>query len=142
MVERAFSLAIFAVAQIPIGVSAANCLAGSPEVATVAIQRVDRLPNLNLYHVRVTVTNRGNETQAGNTLQFVDVTQYGDRLDDKGVPPLGPGESYSWTYVWKRSADAGKGTTPLNFRYRLYQPYQSSQLSNACVANTAQGINF
>ena len=134
---RGFVLVLFAVAQLPIGAVAA-CTTPSPALATVAVQRVERTPYLNLYHVRVTVTNRGNQSQAGNALQFVDVTQYGDRLDDKGIPPLRPGESYSWTYVWKRSADAGSGTTPLNFHYR---PYQSALASDACVAN-AEGINF
>jgi len=134
-----FFLAVLAVAEFPIGANAADCMAGSPEVATVSVARIDHTAHLNLYHVRVTVSNRGNESQAGNTLQFVDVTQYGNRLDDKGIPPLAPGQSYSWTYVWKRSADAGTGTTPLNFQYR---PYQPSQISRACVANAAQGINF
>jgi hypothetical protein len=136
-VKRGFVLVLWAFAQLPIGAGAA-CTSAGPEVATVSVRRVERTPYLNLYHVRVTVTNRANEAQAGKTLQFVDVVQYGNRLDDKGIPPLAPGESYSWTYVWKRSSDAGKGTTPLDFRYR---PYPSSQISDACVAN-AEGINF
>ena len=134
---RAFVVVLFAVAQLPAGALAA-CTTSSPEIAAVAVQRVEHTPYLNLYHVRVTVTNRTSQFQPGNALQFVDVTQYGDRLDDKGIPPLAPGASYSWTYVWKRSADAGSGTTPLNFRYR---PYQPALASDACVAN-AEGISL
>jgi hypothetical protein len=131
-----FVLVLVAVGQ-PIGAFAA-CTISSPQVAAVAVQSVDHAPYLNLYHVRVTVTNRASESQPGNVLQFVDVTQYGDRLDDKGIPPLAPGESYSWTYVWKRSAEAGSGTTPLNFHYR---PSQAALASDACAASTA-GINI
>jgi len=134
---RWFVFIPFAVAQLPIGAFAA-CTTSSPELATVAVQRVEHTPYLNLYNVRVTVTNRGSRSQAGNVLQFVDVTQYGDRLDDKGIPPLAPRASYSWTYIWKRSADAGSGTTPLNFHYR---PYRSALGSDACLAN-AEGINL
>ncbi len=134
---RGFVFVLFAVAQLPIGAFAA-CTTSGAKVAAVAVQTVSHTPYLNLYHVRVTVTNRGSHSQSGNVLQFVDVTQYGDRLDDKGIPPLAPGESYSWTYVWKRSAEAGSGTTPLNFRYR---PYGSALASDACVAN-AEGISL
>lgn len=135
MTKPALFLAVVTIAQVPVAAHAAECVASSPRVAAVAVQRVDHAAYLNLYHVRVTVTNPGNESQAGNVLQFVDVSQYGDRLDDKGIPPLAPGESYTWTYVWKRSADAGRGTTPLNFRYRPPQ-------SDICIAKTAEGINF
>lgn len=137
MLIRGVALVLFAAAQLPISAFAA-CTISSPRVAAVAVQRVEHTPYLNLYHVRVTVTNYANQSQPGNVLQFLDVTQYGDRLDDKGIPPLAGGESYSWTYVWKRSAQAGSGTTPLNFHYR---PYQSAPAPDACVANT-EGISL
>ncbi len=128
---RTIALAAFVAAQLPGIAIAASC--GGPTVTAVMVQSVTSTRYLNYYHVTATVKNRGDEAQAGNVLQFIDVTQYGDRLDDRGVPPLAPGHSYTITYVWKRAVDAGKLTTPLDFRMRPIAPSPAGD----CVASSS-----
>lgn len=132
---RTIALAAFVAAQLPGAALAASC--GGPTVTAVAVRSVTPTRYLNYYHVTATVTNRGDEAQAGNVLQFVDVNQYGDRLDDRGIPPLAPGQSYTVSYTWKRAVDAGQRTTPLEFSIRPVAPSPS----NDCVA-TSSGITF
>jgi hypothetical protein len=118
------------VAQVPLAVEAVTCDGSNLAVTAVSVRSVSRTPYLHLYHVTATVTNVGNQAQAGNALQFVDVVQYGGRLDDRGIPPLAPGQSYTVDYTWPRSADAGSGTSPLDFRLRFVSPAQSCSPSN------------
>jgi hypothetical protein len=131
---RTTLLAVFVAAQLPGAAIAASC---GPSVTAVAVHRVTPTRYLNYYHVTATVTNRGDEAQAANVLQFVDVNQYGDRLDDRGVPPLAPGQSYTITYTWKRAVDAGRWTTPLEFSIRPVAPLPA----NDCVG-ASSGITF
>jgi hypothetical protein len=128
---RITALVLFILVQVPIGIRAAACDGAGPAITSVALQSLTRTRYLDLYHVTATVTNLGNEAQPGNVLQFVDVDQYGGRLDDRGVPPLAPGQSYTVTYVWPRSAEAGKWTSPLDFRIRLVAPGQTCRLPKA-----------
>ncbi|HEX3671573.1 MAG TPA: hypothetical protein VHT92_07720 [Candidatus Cybelea sp.] len=104
--------------------AAANC--DGPSVTSVALRTVSHTPHIDYYHVTATVTNVGSQGQPGDALQFVDVVQYGGRLDDRGVPPLAPGQSYTIDYTWPRSADAGKMTSPLDFRMRSVTPSAGS----------------
>ena len=119
---RAVGLSLVFFALVPGAAAAQGCDGARPAVTAVVISGVTHTPYLDLYHVRATITNLGSQPQAPNVLQFVDVVQYDGRLDDRGVPPLRPGESYTITYVWPRSSDAGKMTSPLNFRIRWVQP--------------------
>jgi len=137
---RSVALAAFALAQLP-GVAVAGACGGAgPTITSVTLQSMTPSRYLNYYHVTATVTNRGDQAQAGNVLQFVDVNQYGDRLDDRGVPPLAVGQSYTISYVWKRAVDAGKWTTPLDFSIR---PVVPTPLSNDCSpANVSSSITF
>lgn len=128
---RTIALAVFVAAQLPGMALAASC--GGPTVTAVTVQSMNSTRYLNYYHVTATVTNRGDAAQAGNVMQFIDVNQYGDRLDDRGVPPLAPGQSYTITYVWKRAVDAGKWTTPLDFRIRPIAPTSAGD----CLASSS-----
>ncbi len=109
-------------AQLPIGTSAATCAGADTAIARAAVEHVIHTRYLNFYHVAVTVTNVGTQTQSGSVLQFADMAQYGIRLDDRGIPPLAAGQSYTAHYVWKRSNDAGAGTTTLDFHVRFVSP--------------------
>jgi subtilase family serine protease len=137
---RAVALAPFILAQLS-GVAVAGVCGGAgPTITSVTLQSMTPSRYLNYYHVTATVTNRGDQAQTGNVLQFVDVNQYGDRLDDRGVPPLAVGQSYTISYVWKRAVDAGKWTTPLDFRVR---PVAPTSLSSDCIpANVSSRITF
>jgi hypothetical protein len=115
--------------------AAANCDGPNPAVTSVALRAVSHTPHLDFYHVTATVTNLGSQAQPGDALQFVDVVQYGGRLDDRGVPPLAPGQSYTVDYTWPRSADAGKMTSPLDFRMR-----SAASPAGNCATTKAAGI--
>lgn len=99
-----------------------GCNGAEPAVAAVILHGVTRTTYLNRYEINATVTNRSGQAQAGNTLQFLDVVYYGGRIDARGIPPLGPGQSYTITYVWPRSVDAGRLTSPMDFRVRSVSP--------------------
>ena len=115
---RTTILAFLVLTQATIGSAAAACMGSNLAVTSVAIQGVEKSQYLNNYRVVGTVTNVGSQTQGGDVLQFLDVNQYGHRLDDRGIPPLAPGQSYTVSYIWKRSVDAGQGTTPLSLHLR------------------------
>jgi subtilase family serine protease len=68
---------------------------------------------LNHYAIAVTVKNAGSGSSGW---QFVDVFKNGEKKDAKGIPSLGSGQSYTFTYRYIRSADAGNGTLDLEFR--------------------------
>ena len=133
---RIAALVLFVVAQAPLGSVAATCDGANPTVTHVSVASVTRTRYLNLYHVTATVTNLGNTAQPANVMQFTDVNQYGDRLDDRGIPPLAPGQSYTVSYTWPRAVDAGTSTTPLDFHVRLVSAGQY------CAANSVSSITF
>jgi hypothetical protein len=60
--------------------------------------------------------------QPSNLLQSVDIFNAEDKLDTKSIPPLKPGESFTFTYVSVRSSQAGKGTTQLGFQLDPISP--------------------
>jgi hypothetical protein len=114
---RTVTLALLGVALASNGIAAsAACTGANPTLASVAVANVSHADGVNQYHLKGTVVNTGNEAQASNALQFVDIYQSGVKLDDKGIPPLGPGQSHTFTYVAVRSSEAGSGTTTLTFR--------------------------
>jgi hypothetical protein len=115
---RALTVVFLIVSQAPIVAAASGCSGADLAMTSVTVQNVTRTQYLNNYRLVGTVTNIGGAMQPSNVLQFVDISQYGDRLDDRGVPPLAPGQSYTVAYVWKRSVDAGNWTTPLSFHLR------------------------
>ena len=73
-----------------------------------------------------TVTNTGDQKQPSNALQFVDIFTNGQRVNDRGIPPLAPGQSYTFSYVWPRSTDAGNDTTVMRFSLRMVPPSQGN----------------
>lgn len=120
MIRTMFIVALL-LAQTGTAAVAAACAGANPAITAVAVRNVTSDGKLNNYHIVGTVTNLGGAGQPSNTLQFVDIWQYGIKLDDKGIPPLGPGQSASFSYVWQRSVEAARGTTVLNFRIRMEQ---------------------
>jgi len=119
---RLLPLVFLALSQLPIGSAASACAGPDLTVTSIRVASVHHGRYLISYRLVATVTNVGRAVQVSNVLQFLDVKQYGKRLDDRGIPPLRPGQSYKVVYVWRRAIDAGKGTTPLNFRIRVVSP--------------------
>jgi len=118
---RTISIVLFLLAQTGTAAVAATCAGANPAITSVSVKSVTSDGRLNSYHIAGTVTNLGSAGQPSNTLQFVDIWQYGNKLDDKGIPPLAPGQSASFSYTWQRSAEAARGSTVLNFRIRMEQ---------------------
>lgn len=102
--------------------AAATCAGADPAITSVAVKSVARNGLLDRYTLVGTVTNVGSEAQASNVLQFVDIYQYGRKLDSRSIPPLPAAESRTFSFIWPRSSDAGRGTTTLDFRLDLRAP--------------------
>ncbi|MGC2633723.1 MAG: CARDB domain-containing protein [Candidatus Cybelea sp.] len=119
---RTIILTAVLLSQLPVNAAAAGCPGADPAITSVRVQNVTANGSANRYTLAGTVTNLGNQRQASNVLQFVDIYQDGTRLEDRGVPPLAPGQSYTFSYVWMRALDAGTNTTTFDFRIRMTSP--------------------
>ncbi|MFZ0575843.1 MAG: hypothetical protein WA304_10815 [Candidatus Cybelea sp.] len=119
---RIIILTAVLLAQLSVNAAAAGCAGADPAITSVRVQSVTNDGSLNHYTLVGRVTNLGNQRQASNVLQFVDIYQDATRLEDRGVPPLAPGQSYPFSYVWQRASDAGKNTTTFDFRLRMTSP--------------------
>jgi hypothetical protein len=96
--------------------SAATCPGTDPQITSVAVVTSVRSGALVHYHLSGKVVNLGAASQASNVLQSVDIFDADDKLDTKSIPPLAAGQSFTFTYVFTRSGDAGAGTTTLGFQ--------------------------
>jgi hypothetical protein len=92
-----------------------TCAGPDLAVTSARVANVTSNAGLNHYAIAVTVRNRG-EAQPANALQFVDIYKSGEKKDARGVPPLGAGRAYTFSYGYDRSSMAGDGTVTLTFR--------------------------
>ena len=88
----------------------------SPAISSVMVERTTQDGALNDYQLRINVVNSGGASQAGNVLQSVDIFRNGTKVDQKGVPPLKAGGSYSFVYSFSRNSDAAERSTTFTFR--------------------------
>jgi hypothetical protein len=105
-------LAAILVGNAPVAVA---CSGAEPAIVGAALQSRTTNGNLNHYVVAVHVKNLGSKGQPSNTLQSVEVLQNGDHVDQKGLPPLRPGQTATVFYAFDRSAGAAGHTTRLSF---------------------------
>ncbi len=111
--------ATLAIAAFILAAGAAPALACSgPDAAItgVAVKMHATSGMVTKYTIVGSVTNLGTQAQAGNILQSVDIYLAGQKLDTRSIPPLSPGQSATFSYVWPRAVDAGNGTTVVNFK--------------------------
>jgi subtilase family serine protease len=101
--------------------AAATCAGADPAITSAAVKNVTNTGQINTYHTVGTVTNLGSQAQPSNTLQFVDIYVDGQKRNDRGIPPLAPGQSYTFGFDWPRASDAGNGTTTVRYRLRMVQ---------------------
>jgi hypothetical protein len=101
---------------------AATCHGSDPQITSVVVKSVETAGSANRYRLNGTVVNMGATAQPSNLLQSVDIFNAEDKLDTKSIPPLKPGESFTFTYVSVRSSQAGKGTTQLGFQLDPISP--------------------
>jgi hypothetical protein len=106
-----FALAVFLIAALTPGAASA---CSNLSLTNVAVKNMNSDGKLNHYQINGVVTNNG-ANQASSTLQAVDVYKGPVKLDSKSVPPLKPGQSFTFTYVSTRSSDAGSNTSHLRF---------------------------
>jgi hypothetical protein len=103
-----------------------SCAGTDPAVVSVVVKGATSVNGLDHYAMSGKVVNLGRTAQASNVLQFVDIydDSYagGQKKDAKGIPPLKPGQSYTFSYVSLRSSDAGKGTSKFAFQIDVHQP--------------------
>jgi subtilase family serine protease len=118
---RVLLASLLALSLAPVAAAAATCAGANPAITSAAVKNVTSTGQLDTYHITGTVTNLGGSAQPRNTLQFVDVYVDQQKRDSRGVPPLAPGQSYTFGFDWQRSADAGKGTTTVRFRMDMRQ---------------------
>lgn len=139
---RTMTLALLAFALTGQAALAATACAGAdPSITSVVVKSVSSTGGTSSYQLSGTVVNNGSQGQASNVLQFVDISQTGARLDAKTIPPLKAGESYTFSYVAQRSADAGKGTTKLDFQLDMHQP-ASPGAENCSASDDAFTLTF
>jgi len=119
-VVRCFIFGFLVLALAPLGASA-TCVGPKPAIGSVYVASHTSNGRVNVYNLVGTVTNVGSSAQSSNTLQFVDIWQYGVKLDARGIPPLGLGSSAHFSYAWQRAIDAAPGTTTLNFTVDVRQ---------------------
>lgn len=131
-------ITLFLLSQSTPAWATSSCYGSNLALTSATVKGVTPAGALNQYQIGATVTNLGNAPEPNNTLQFVNMYQaeVGEKLDAKGVPPLMPGQSYTVTYTYQRSRDAGNGTTKLAFQLAPVQP--------ACLAtaNDRQTVVF
>jgi hypothetical protein len=101
---------------------AATCHGSDPEISSVVVKGIETAGAVDRYHISGTVVNMGATAQASNLLQSVDIFDADDKLDTKSIPPLKPGESFTFTYVSTRSSQAGKDTSQLGFQLDPISP--------------------
>jgi hypothetical protein len=128
------ALAILALA--PAAASAATCGGPNPAITSAVVKSVTNSGGINTYHIAGRVTNLGGQAQASNTLQFVDIYIDRQKRNDRGIPPLAPGQGYTFGFDWSRSSDAGPGTTTVRFQMRTVQG------SNCNPANGSNSVTF
>ena len=138
---RVLTAVLFAVALAPTGASAA-CLGAYPVVAHVTVENHMTKNQVTRYHLVGTVTNEGTQGQPANTLQFVDISHDGTKLDSRGIPPLSLGASYHFTYDFMRAEDAGADTTKLTFRMETQSGNNMQSENNCNPANHIYSITF
>ena len=124
-------LASLALTAILLAQNPATCSGPDLAITSVTVAGVTPSGGNNVYHLRGTVTNLGHARQPSNALQFVDIFYRGDKLDSRGVPPLAPGQHYTFGYDFQRSADANAGTSALRFTLDFRQPAGAQDCNTA-----------
>lgn len=133
---RILTLALFAAMLISAAPAAAGCVGSNPAMTDVRVQSVVPERRAMRWTLAGTVENLGTQSQPLNVLQSVAIFAYGQKLDQRSIPPLRAGQTFSFIYPYVRAVDAGKGTTTLDFRIEM------TQGQNCNPANGVYTIRF
>ena len=111
----------------PLGAPAASCTGVDVAIVHAGIASTSSSGNVNHYNLTATLTNLGTVAQHANILGSVDISMYGQKLDQRGVKPLAPGESTTISWTWQRSSEAAKGTSTIDLKYEIAPPVPAGQ---------------
>lgn len=136
----AMASAVFFVAHAP-GLAKPTCAGADPAIVSASVQSTNSDGRVSRYSLAVRVVNLGRAKQPSNLLQSIDVYENGIKLDTKGLPPLRPGQGYTFRYVYQRSTDAGAGTTELHLQLSVRQPSPPGK-QDCNAANDAFTVTF
>lgn len=143
--RRVLSLLLLAVAfvlALPAGGTAATpCAGADPAIVAARVQGTNSDGRVNRYSLAIRVANLGRAKQPSNVLQSVEIYQNDIKLDTKGLPPLRPGQAYTFTYVFQRSTDAGEGTSTLALKLVMRQPSPPGK-QDCNAGNDAYTVTF
>lgn len=139
---KPFLAAALVLACTPAALAATPCAGADPALTSAAVKNVTTDGGINHYSISGVVTNTGRARQASNVLQFVDVYRDREKLDNIGIPPLKPGQSYTFSWTFDRSTEAGDGTTRLHLRLRMTNPPGGSPSQNCNADNDTRVIQF
>ncbi len=112
----------FALVRPAPGAAATPCAGADPAIVSARVQSPNSDGRVNRYTLAIRVVNLGRANQPSNVLQSVEIYQNDIKRDTKGLPPLRPGQAYTFTYVFQRSVDAGQGTSTLALKLVMRQP--------------------
>ena len=126
----------------PAALAASPCTGADPALTSAAVKNVTTDGGINHYTISGVVTNVGTAKQASNVLQFVDIYRDREKMDNIGIPPLKPGQSYTYSWTFDRSTGAGQGTTRLHLRLRMTNPPGGSPSQNCNADNDTRVIQF
>ena len=121
--------------------AAAACSGSDPGITVAKVASTSTSGGLTTYKLSVTVTNQGTQGQAGNVLQSVQMFQDSVKVDEKGIPPLKAGASYTFTHNYVRASDAGNGTTVYRFQLFMHQPTGTGP-ANCSASNDRYILTF
>jgi hypothetical protein len=118
--------------------AASTCRGADPAITNVSTSQIGG--DMTTYALKVTVANVGSSDQRKNVLQSVKIILDGQKKDQKGVPPLAAGQSYTFTYDVHRASDAGPGTTRVGLR--LVMDGSTDATQNCSTANDFRRVVF
>lgn len=143
--RRVLSLVLMAAALFTVRPAEANaavaCAGADPALVSARVQGTSSDGRVNRYSLAIRVANLGRAKQPSNVLQSVEIYQNDIKLDTKGLPPLRPGQNYSFTYIFQRSIDAGDGTSTLALKLVMRQPSPPGK-QDCRAANDTYSVTF
>jgi hypothetical protein len=118
---RVFALTLLLIAPA-LQARAVTCSGSDPQIVGLSAKSEGASGSLVRFLITGSVVNRGAAAQASNLLQSVVIYDADDKLDTKSIPPLKPGQSFTFSYDSTRSAEAGAGSTILRFKLDPISP--------------------
>ena len=119
--------------------NAAPICTGADPAFTSVVQTATQSGDVQHFTLSITVGNLGSKRQPSNTLQSVVIIVDGTKTGEKGIPPLAPGKTYSFTYDVQRATDTEPGST--HVRLHIVQHNQTGPSADCNTSNDLYRID-